>query len=234
MAREQPERKSPIRARFTLTGEGTGKVSRSVFCTWRQKSVPLASCIACPKLVAFPARPTAIGAFVKCGAPDEAPAVTSDVGKAASRTHIGSIMNRNVACVAPSAEWESLERLLLDEGFDAVPVIDASNEPIGIVSKTDLLRRARSGEGSVEPGLTAGDVMTPLVHALPEDAPLAFALALLALQDVEQIPIVSNAGVVVGMVTARDAVGWLARSIGCIADPPPTKLGPTGASGSPS
>jgi CBS domain-containing protein len=126
--------------------------------------------------------------------------------------------------------------LLLDDEFEAVPVVDAHGRPIGIVSKTDLLRRTRCDEGEVDtqraplvgPGLhvdrraviTAEDVMTPIVHALPEDAPLSFAVAALALEGVAQVPIVSKRGVVVGMVSSHDIVTWLAYELGCIAPRP--------------
>ncbi|WP_394842347.1 CBS domain-containing protein [Pendulispora brunnea] len=149
-------------------------------------------------------------------------------------TSIRDIMSPTIVCVLANAGWESLERLLLDEEFEAVPVVDAQGRPVGIVSKTDLLRHTRCGEGEVtaprggrapEPGMhidrraaiTAEDVMTPIVHALPEEAPVSFAIAALALEGVAQIPIVSSEGVVVGMLCASDAVTWLARELGCIA-----------------
>ena len=233
MRREEPEYKHAIRTRVTLSDHaGTHAVTHSVYCAMHDQSVPLATCIACPKLIAFPARPAAIGANVTCHAPAGAVLRTNDVERAATRTHISEIMNRNVVCVLASAGWESLERLLLDDEFEAVPVVDAHGRPIGIVSKTDLLRRTRSDEGEVDPhpeslpepgvhidrraGITAEDMMTPVVHALPEDAPLSFVIAALALEGVTQIPIVSKGGLVVGMVSTHDAVTWLARQIGCI------------------
>ena len=70
------------------------------------------------------------------------------------------------------------------------------------------------------PQATAADVMTPVVHTLPENAPLSFAIALIALEDIEQVPVVSSDGEVVGLLAARDAVRWFAQKMGYVVKPP--------------
>jgi CBS domain-containing protein len=56
--------------------------------------------------------------------------------------------------------------------------------------------------------------MTPLALALPEGATVSRAAALMAYEGVHRIPIVSDDGVVVGILAAVDVLRWLATSSG--------------------
>ena len=63
---------------------------------------------------------------------------------------------------------------------------------------------------------TAGEIMTPLAVTVSETATIAEASALMALEGVHRLPVVNNAmsGRVVGVVSALDVLGWLARRSG--------------------
>src|SRR4029079_18434500 len=58
----------------------------------------------------------------------------------ADRTPVSAIMTTDVICVQPDVSIESVTRLLLERGISGVPVVDADGVPVGLVSKTDLLR----------------------------------------------------------------------------------------------
>lgn len=58
--------------------------------------------------------------------------------------------------------------------------------------------------------------MSPLVHGLPEKAPVAYAISLMATEAVHEVPIVDRDGRVVGMFTATDALRWVAQAMGYV------------------
>ena len=144
---------------------------------------------------------------------------------------LSEIGRRRFACVEPTASLDTIESLLLDEGSDGLPVIDDAGHLIGMVSKAELLRRHRdraddatsrecATHADVRVSGTAADVMVPAAHALPEDAPLSFGIALLAVEELAQVPIVNEAGVVVGLFSSSDAVRWLALQMGYVVKSP--------------
>ena len=200
---------SPIHRCLTLAGDGGATARRQVFCKRSNETVRTSACAECPYAVAWPATSmTDPEAAIRCRTDAPMPP-TADSGERAMRTAIGEVMQRRLVCVREDADMETLGRLLAEDSLDAVPVVDALGHPKGIVCKTDLLRALRDRDD-----LTADEVMTPFVHALHEGAPLSFALAMLALEDIEQIPVVSKDGVVVGVLASRDAIRWMARELG--------------------
>ncbi len=62
---------------------------------------------------------------------------------------------------------------------------------------------------------TMGDAVTP-AHSLPENSPVAFAIGLMASERLGQLPILGEGGRMVGMLTAADVLGWVARAIGYV------------------
>jgi CBS domain-containing protein len=209
MGDKQLEVDSPIRTCVTLDGKGEGAATQRVFCKRVNETVRVSRCVECPYAVSWPATLSDPQAALRCRTSTLPPPLTADTGEKAIRTTVGEVMQPKIVCVREDADMDMLGRLLAEDGLDAVPVVDANGHPKGIVCKTDLLRALRDKDE-----LTAEDVMTPFVHALHEGAPLSFALAMLALEDIEQVPIVSKDGVVVGMLASRDAIRWMARSLG--------------------
>lgn len=63
----------------------------------------------------------------------------------AESTGVGAIMSRNVVCLAPQAEVHAVTEMFLDRDFSSAPVVDAAWLPLGVVSKTDLLRHFSGG-----------------------------------------------------------------------------------------
>lgn len=201
---------NPIHTRVVLGAE-EGKREHHVYCARRATAVPVETCEGCAHGLLLPVRRDE-GKAVRCEAPQDYDARV-EIPQQALSAGVGQVMRAVVACAREDTRRETLERLLIDEEADAVPVVDTREMPIGIVSKTDLLRAIRDG---VDRDAIASDVMTPLVHAVPESAPVSLAMALLAYERVEQLPVVTDRGVVMGLVTASDCVAWLAKQLGYI------------------
>lgn len=145
---------------------------------------------------------------------------------------VSEVMPSNVVCVGPDLSVEALHTLFIEQGISGVPVVNERGLPIGMVSKTDIVRHryenggtqaeAASAPRESADGLhvetlaeaTVGELMVPLAFTLLESAPLSHAAALMAWEGVHRIPVCSDAGDVVGIVTALDVVRWLARQEG--------------------
>ncbi len=97
---------------------------------------------------------------------------------------------------------------MAERGLRAVPVVDADGKLAGMVSRSDLAVAATFG--------VVGDMMNANVHALPEDAPVAHAIALMATENVREIPVVTANDTVVGVYDALDALRWVASRMGWI------------------
>ena len=144
------------------------------------------------------------------------------------------IMTADVVSVAPETSTREVARLLVARGISAVPVVDATGSPIGMISEGDLIsrndsdRRARRdwwltllAEGeelhpdflatlrdSVQP---VRDVMSSPVVTVGEDTELSDIARLLVSHRIKRVPVVRD-GRVVGIVSRADLVRALAAS----------------------
>ncbi|MCK6552778.1 CBS domain-containing protein [Myxococcota bacterium] len=142
---------------------------------------------------------------------------------------VGEVMTRDVVCVRSDLGIDSVRELLLARGFGGAPVVDDDGHPIGIISKTDLLRAEVDSLGGREvavpapassddidtldlppQGRTVGDVMRPSVMAVGESAPICEAAAVMAGEHVHRVPVVASDGKVVGILSSLDVLRWIA------------------------
>jgi CBS domain-containing protein len=133
-------------------------------------------------------------------------------------------MTPTVICVKADFGLEQLTALLIERGISGAPVIDDAGKPVGIVSKTDLLReRFIEGDTSVElpnwledsfhldrSGGIVADVMMPVAFTLRETDSIARAAALMSEEHIHRVPVVNLDGRVVGIVTTFDLARWIA------------------------
>jgi CBS domain-containing protein len=116
---------------------------------------------------------------------------------------------------------------LAGRGFGAAPVIDAAGRPVGVVSRTDLLRSQRQatvhvrgapgrGSAAVEVGDPAQvwEVMTPAVFSVGLDTPARTVVESMLELNVRRVFVVDEAGVLVGVVSAFDVLRHLGRAHG--------------------
>ncbi len=153
---------------------------------------------------------------------------------------VADIMTRKVVVVHADLPIERLILLLVDEGIQAVPVVDAQHRPIGVASKSDLVfddyewaelrdetfwlqRVAKLPQGAVAEGdlyleellrsRTVADIMTDEPLTVREGTPIPEAAQLMFEKHVHGCPVVDADGVVIGMVTSMDVMGWVARKL---------------------
>jgi CBS domain-containing protein len=114
-------------------------------------------------------------------------------------------MAPGVLCVTEDLAVEALAELLVERGISGVPVVDAEGFPIGVVSKTDLLRSRVEADDAA----TVSELMTCIAFTLPEWSPIGDAVKLMAIEGVHRVPVVDRDGRVTGIVSSMDLVRWL-------------------------
>ena len=142
---------------------------------------------------------------------------------------VADVMTREVVSISPDASVMEAVRLMLQHKISGLPVIDAAGNLQGVVTEGDFLRRVETGterkrsrfvEFLLGPGRLAdeythasgrkvGEVMTPDVRTVPEDAPLEQVVHLMERHRVKRIPVVRGAKMV-GIVTRKNLMRALA------------------------
>jgi CBS-domain-containing membrane protein len=141
------------------------------------------------------------------------------------------VMTKEVLTVDANTTVRSVAALLSERGISGVPVVDAANRVVGIVSEGDLLHRAEIGTerrgkrrrswwlhslaSDLAPdyvkshGRKIGDVMTREVISVSETTELADVATLLETHGIKRVPVVNN-GTLVGIISRANLVRALA------------------------
>ncbi|MGW2515682.1 CBS domain-containing protein [Streptomyces sp. NPDC001617] len=132
---------------------------------------------------------------------------------------VGDLMTTAVVSVRRDMGFKDIAQHLAEYDITAVPVVDDQGRPVGVVSEADLLRKQ---ESQADPGghltaahllpkesakahaLTAEGLMTsPAVTARPQWSVVEAARAM-ARHHVKRLPVVDDAGRLVGIVSRHD------------------------------
>jgi CBS domain-containing protein len=141
------------------------------------------------------------------------------------------IMTTPAVCVRPSTPLGEVATILTDNGFTAVPVVDADERLVGLVSEADLIRE-RFGlhphrAVDDEPRARAEELMTsPVEFVRPETTLSALAKCMISGRR-RSVPVVDGHRVV-GVVTRRDVVETMVRSDDAILEGVHHRLATTG------
>ena len=130
--------------------------------------------------------------------------------------HADQIMTPNVIAVRARDEVAHAWRTLTSHMIHQTPVLDDSGQLVGVVSERNLLTASNVDGGEIRDVRLkrVGDVMTtPVVAASPVTDIRRIARVMLD-RDVDGVPIVSEAGVLLGFVSRSDIL----RAV--VTDPP--------------
>ncbi len=139
------------------------------------------------------------------------------------------LMTVNPVSIRDDATIHEAIAFLTTAGFSAAPVINEAGQPVGVVSKTDLLRHAigaalepaviqagydgaalmcdpQSGRHgpSCNRAATVSDIMTPSIVAVPRNASLAQVAAKMTARRVHRVFVIDKTGVLVGVISSLD------------------------------
>jgi CBS domain-containing protein len=145
------------------------------------------------------------------------------------RVRVADVMTRDVVRVRPETPLRELVQLLVGQDYRAVPVVDAAERVVGIVTNGDLVERAglamrlellataernqlqHVADTLTANGRTAADVMTHEVVTVPPDLSVLETARLMAQQRFKRLPVVDAAGHLLGMVSRVDLLRTVAQ-----------------------
>jgi len=145
---------------------------------------------------------------------------------------VRDVMSTHVIAVREMATFKEIAIRLHEHRVSAFPVIDSGNKCIGVVSEADLLaKEAAEDEGSAAtPGMTwdrdlskasavtAGELMSSPPVTIGADEPVTRAARLMYARRVKRLPVTSEDGTLIGIVTQSDVLSVYGRSDEDIAD----------------
>ncbi|MDD2372146.1 MAG: CBS domain-containing protein [Syntrophomonadaceae bacterium] len=146
------------------------------------------------------------------------------------------IMSRDVITVIPEEKVDKAARILVDNKISGLPVVDADDHVVGIITEKDLIVRA--SELKVPFYLTlfdsiifldnpirfnndikkytasqVKDAMTRKVYVVEEDTPVSEIVEIMQKRAVNRVPVVRN-DKLVGIITRNDILKTLVKSNG--------------------
>ncbi|MEW1750606.1 CBS domain-containing protein [Streptomyces angustmyceticus] len=118
-------------------------------------------------------------------------------------------MTDDVVSARSGTPTGEMARWLAEYDISGLPVVDAEDRVIGVVSATDLQRNRRTT--ATDGLLTAGAVMSAPARTVRADDSVVRAARLMSTSGVERLPVVDEEARLVGMVTRRDVLQIFAR-----------------------
>jgi CBS domain-containing protein len=138
---------------------------------------------------------------------------------------VKDVMSTHVIAVRQNASYKDMAAMLHEQRVSAFPVLDDHNRVIGVVSESDLLTKAAL-EGTV-PGmlqsmmsqreharasaLTAAELMTSPPVTIGPDESVTHAARLMYSRRVKRLPVTSDDGTLIGIVTRADVLSVYSR-----------------------
>uniref|UniRef100_A0AAU2JYT8 CBS domain-containing protein n=1 Tax=Streptomyces sp. NBC_00049 TaxID=2903617 RepID=A0AAU2JYT8_9ACTN len=135
---------------------------------------------------------------------------------------VGDLMTEEVVSAVSDTTFKEVAKLLAQHDITGLPVLDAEDRVVGVVSESDLLNQQGSAalierdaaEGAAVPETatyTAGEVMSAPAVTVRADETAAEAARLMSRRGVERLPVVDEEDRLVGIVTRRDLLRLFLR-----------------------
>ncbi len=144
---------------------------------------------------------------------------------------VADVMSRSTVFASPDASFKSLWRSIIKNKINSVPVVDKNKKLLGIVTRENLLEKLYpdysdlfASELEVPDfedmetkilelsGLKAQDVMSKRVIYTHEETPVMRALSRMIVRRVNQLPVLSDKGALIGVVTKGDIFSSMFRT----------------------
>lgn len=125
-----------------------------------------------------------------------------------SPLRVRDFMSRNVRTTGPQTEIMRALHTLVEHDVSGLPVVDANQRLLGILTERDCIRVAVQAGYFDETGGLVADHMTKQVHTVGPDDNLADVAELFAQAPFRRCPVIEN-GVLVGLISRRDVLSAL-------------------------
>lgn len=143
------------------------------------------------------------------------------------------IMTAEPVCVSPSTRIRELARVFEEHEISGVPVVDQEGRVVGVVSKTDLIRRCSEGTDEIppaylfeilseqgeetmsevvpEPLICVEDFMTEDPLTVGTETPISTIAKMMVDRRVHRVIVTDKESFPVGIITTLDLLGAFAR-----------------------
>ncbi len=135
---------------------------------------------------------------------------------------VRDLMTTEPVTTTPDAPLKEAARMMVEHGVSGLPVLDESGGLVGMVTEGDFLRQeanrdqpyrlslleALFGDGTGAPPAveTVGEVMSEPVITIGADATISEAARVMAHRRVKRLPVVDEAGALIGIISRADVV----------------------------
>ncbi len=113
------------------------------------------------------------------------------------------VMTPNPACCSPNATLDEVAKLMVENDCGEIPIVDASDQPIGVVTDRDIVCRAVAA-GKNPTGHTVESVMSTPAVTVRADAPLDEVMATMERHQIRRVPVIDDGGCCTGMIAQAD------------------------------
>lgn len=127
---------------------------------------------------------------------------------------VHDLMTESVVKTQPHASIDRVRRILQTNKVGALPVVDSDDQPVGIVSASDLVP-------SLKPDSPVSTIMTEKVYTVPQYDDVSIAARVMRNHKIHRL-VVTHERKVVGMITSFDLLE-LVESHRWVAKNPPSE-----------
>jgi CBS domain-containing protein len=183
----------------------------------RRGSIGLEECIDCPHLTRLDIDPDTNEVVLACLS--ESPllrrrtlrrVVDGQDPASLECTPVSALLPERRVVLGSKLGIREVATLFVSRDLDYAPVVDDLARPIGVLSKSDLLRWSwRDAPG---PRHTLPEIMGPPGAPLLQTASIARAAATLVESGLDYVTVVSPSGAAAGVLSPRDLLGWFVRA----------------------
>ncbi len=122
---------------------------------------------------------------------------------------VGRLMSTGIITVSPDTSVETAAETLLDENISSVVVVDADNQPEGILTSTDFVRIVAKGDPKDE--TTVADHMTTDIVSASVQDPIREAADKMVTYHIHHLPVVDKTEGIVGMLSTTDLAAYFSE-----------------------
>lgn len=116
---------------------------------------------------------------------------------------IKSVMTADPVCCTADTPLREVARMMVDNDCGQIPVVNAANAPIGVVTDRDIVVRIIA-EGRDPSAARAADCMTTPVTTVRSDSSLSDCCETMEREQVRRVPVVAADGSLCGIVSLAD------------------------------
>ncbi len=128
----------------------------------------------------------------------------TDLLKKADENQLAMLMVRDPKTVTPRSEIKTAAKIMLENDFRRLPVVD-NDELVGLITIADILSAVLVGNDKFEQ-MDVRNFVKKQVNAVWEETPLPLSYLIMEMADVTSLVVLNAAGGITGMISVSDFV----------------------------